>query len=84
MLVNIVLRLIDFYQILIIIWCILTWIPFGAVGVVDDIKDVLGRVVRPYLDLFSRFVPPFGGIDFSPILAIIVLGLLERLIVAII
>ncbi|MCH3943343.1 MAG: YggT family protein [Atopobiaceae bacterium] len=83
-LVIVLIRLIEFYQLLIVVWCILTWVPMGQLDIVDDIKEALGRVVRPYLDLFSRIIPTFGGIDFSPILAIIVLSLLERLIVAII
>lgn len=34
----------------------------------------------PYLDLFRRFIPPLGGIDFSPILAFIALSFIEKII----
>lgn len=32
---------------------------------------------EPYLGLFRRFIPPVGMIDFSPIVAFLVLGMLE-------
>lgn len=32
----------------------------------------------PYLNFFRRFIPPLGMIDFSPIIAIICLGFIER------
>ena len=78
-----VMRLFDFYQILIIIWCILSWIPLPQEGIVHDIASAVDTLVRPYMDLFRRFIPPFGGLDFSPIVAIIVLGFVERLLMGI-
>lgn len=81
MLANLLVRLINFYEILIIVWCILSWVPRNSGGVVDDISEALGHVVRPYLDLFRRFIPPMGGLDFSPVVAIIVLGIVQRAIV---
>ena len=76
------LRVIDFYELLIIAWCILSWIP-SVQGWLADIKEVLGRVVCPYLDLFRNLIPPMSGIDFSPIVAILALRLVERLVVGI-
>jgi len=40
----------------------------------------LRAVVDPVLRPFRRIMPTFGGIDFSPIVAIIVLGWLSRLV----
>ena len=37
--------------------------------------------VDPYLNLFRRFIPPIGPIDISPILAIVVLYVIECLVV---
>ena len=34
-----------------------------------------------YLELFRRIIPPYNGIDFSPIVAIIALQILQYLIV---
>lgn len=75
--------LFKFYSGLIVVWCILSWIPMSEGGILFDIASAIDRLVRPYMDLFRRFIPPFGGIDFSPILAIVVLGLIERLIMSI-
>ncbi len=34
----------------------------------------------PYLNLFRRFIPPLGMIDFSPVIAFIALGVLEQVV----
>lgn len=78
MLFMIVARLFDFYQILIIVWCILSWLPTPRDGVLSDVVGAIDTLVSPYINLFRRFLPPFGGIDFSPILAVVVLQLIER------
>ena len=72
-------RLLDFYEILIVVWCIMSWIP-NINETIRRIREALGSVVEPYLQLFRGFIPPFSGIDFSPIVAIIVLRLLQRVI----
>ena len=79
--VSFVMRLFDFYQVLIIIWCILSWLPMPREGVLSDIVGALDSIVSPYINLFRRFIPPLGGIDFSPIVAIIVLQLIERFVI---
>ena len=78
-----VFRLFDFYKILIFVWCILSWIPMRRDGVLADIAQAINTLVAPYINLFRRFIPPFGGLDFTPILAIIVLELIQRLIIGI-
>ena len=70
--------LIDFYELLIVIWCVLSWVPTNEYGTLHDVQEVLGKLVRPYLDLFRRFIPPMGGVDFSPILAVLVLSFVQR------
>jgi len=47
----------------------------------DRVLDFLRDVSEPYLRLFRRFIPPIGMVDLSPIVAIIVLYILERVIV---
>lgn len=73
-----IVSLIDFYELLIVIWCVMSWIPANEYGMVQDVREVLGKIVCPYLDLFRRFIPPMGGVDFSPILAIVVLNFIQR------
>ena len=48
---------------------------------VDAVLSFLREVCEPFLRLFRRFIPPLGGIDFSPIFAFITLMLVRSLIV---
>lgn len=71
----IVATLLEFYSILIIVYVIMSWIPAG--GVLDDLRRVLSTLVDPYLNIFRRLIPPIGMIDISPIVAILVLNLIQ-------
>jgi len=44
----------------------------------------LRDVCEPYLGFFRRFIPPLGPIDFSPIVAILVLNIAARIITGLI
>ena len=83
-LVSLIQRLFDIYGWLIVIWCLLTWLPMRPGGFADDLRGALGMLVEPYLNLFRRFIPPLGGVDVSPIVAILVLTAIERLVYTII
>jgi len=74
--VGILIQLIDFYQLLIIAYVIMSW--FRPRGFLADVYRTLGSIVEPWLGLFRRFIPPLGMIDISPIVAIIVLTLIQR------
>ena len=77
------------YLILIFIRVLMSWIPRmpynrylrAAVGFVEEVTD-------PYLNLFRRFLPPIGGggfsLDLSPILAIILLLIMQSVVVGLI
>ncbi|WP_298917716.1 YggT family protein [uncultured Algimonas sp.] len=70
---------------LIIIEIVLTWlIAFGVVqrgGMVSQIAHGLSRFTDPILDPFRRVIPPMGGLDLSPIVAILLLLWVERYLV---
>lgn len=83
-LVQIIQSLVNFYNTLIIVYCLLTWIPMNPNGLLADIGAVLDSVVGPYLNFFRRMMPPMGGIDFSPVIAVLALTLIERLLIGII
>ena len=72
-------RILDFYEILIVVWCIMSWFP-NVNETVWRLRETLGTLVEPYLGLFRRYIPAMGGVDFSPIVAIVVLRLVQRLI----
>jgi uncharacterized protein YggT (Ycf19 family) len=50
----------------------------------DAILTFLRDVCEPYLRIFRRFIPPIGMFDFSPMIAIIVLVILDRVVVSVI
>jgi YggT family protein len=50
----------------------------------DAILGFLRDVAEPYLRLFRRLLPPIGMIDFTPMIAIIVLGVVWRIVVSVI
>jgi YggT family protein len=47
----------------------------------DVVLSFLRDICEPYLRIFRRLIPAFGAFDFSPILAILTLGILNRIIV---
>lgn len=78
MIVNLIeyvmLKLVELYSFLIIIWCLLSWFPNGIHSALGEFID---RLVRPYISFFDRFIPPLGGVSFSPIVGIIVLNVVS-------
>lgn len=74
----ILVRLIDFYELLIIVYVLMSWFRPSA-GLLGDLYHALGTVTEPWLGIFRRFVPLMGMIDFSPLVAIIALQLIQRL-----
>ena len=75
-------RLIELYGLVIVVYCLMSWIP-QMNGWINDLYSVLGKICDPYLDLFRRVIPAAGGLDFSPIVALLVLAAISRLIVII-
>ncbi|MET0602246.1 MAG: YggT family protein [Baekduia sp.] len=49
-----------------------------------SVLDFLRDVSEPYLSIFRRFIPPFGPLDLSPMVATIVLWLVGSIIVGLI
>ena len=45
------------------------------------ILQFLRDICEPFLRIFRRVIPSFGGLDFSPILAIISLQIINRILV---
>ncbi|MDR2036172.1 MAG: YggT family protein [Coriobacteriales bacterium] len=70
---------VNFYCLLIFVWVILSWFKNGG-KVVREVYRVLDTVIAPYVNLFRKFIPPMGGLDFSPFIALIVLQIVSGLI----
>ncbi|EPD52868.1 YggT family protein [Paenisporosarcina sp. FSL H8-0542] len=60
------------YSILLIIYIFMSWVPSVKES---SIGRMFEKICEPYLEVFRRFIPPFGMIDVSPIVAILVLNL---------
>lgn len=76
LLYTVVARLFDLYNLFILVRLLLSWVnpdPYAAW------VRWLYRVTDPFLEPFRRLLPPVGMIDFSPILALLVLSLIRRL-----
>jgi YggT family protein len=68
---------IQIYSTLLIIRVLLTWFP--SINWYNQPFAALSQITDPYLNLFRSIIPPLGGIDFSPILAFLLLNLLSSL-----
>ncbi len=66
------------YTGLLILRVLLTWFPM--IDWYSQPFQALGQITDPYLNLFRSFIPPLGGMDLSPILAIFVLQIAGGLI----
>jgi YggT family protein len=84
---NYVRALFEVYIVLILLYILSNWLfSFGvrlpysrwSNAVINFLRDVS----EPYLRLFRRFIPTVGMFDFSPIVAIFLLILVEQIVVS--
>ena len=68
------------YILLILAYVLTSWIRLPYSPWLNRIQRFLYDVCEPYLRLFRRIIPPLGPLDLSPMVAIIVLVLAQRLI----
>ena len=82
MLTRIVNQLFYFYYILLILRIFLTWIP-NIDWNAQPFRFISG-ITDPFLNIFRGVIPPIGGaLDISPIIAILLLQLVQGLLVGI-
>ena len=74
------------YTLLIILYIILQLLfsvglrpPYSRT--IDAILGFLRDICEPFLRIFRRVIPAFGGLDLSPILAIFTLQIINRILV---
>jgi len=68
--------IIHIYTLLIFARIIMSWVPHDPR---NPIFDTLAQITDPYLNIFRRFIPPLGMMDFSPIIAMLVLQAIGRM-----
>jgi YggT family protein len=79
LLVTTIIRFLQIYVALIVVRLLLTWFP--TIGWMQQVASTLSIVTDPYLNLFRNLIPPMGGMDFSAMLALIVLQVVQSFIV---
>ena len=69
------------YILLIFVYILFSWFQLPYRPWLYRLRQFLADVCEPYLRLFRRFLPPMGPLDLSPLVAVIVLIVLELVIV---
>ncbi|MGM9925296.1 MAG: YggT family protein [Bacillus sp. (in: firmicutes)] len=69
---SILVNVIEIYSYALIIYILMSWFPNARESAIGQF---LGRICEPYLEVFRRFIPPIGMMDFSPIVGFLVLNL---------
>jgi YggT family protein len=75
-LLDVIVLVLQTYQILIIVNALLS---FVAPGNYSPVQALLSAIVDPVLNPFRRIIPPIAGLDLSPLWAILLIGVLLRL-----
>jgi YggT family protein len=60
------------YILLIFAWVLLSWVRVPYSRTFSAVQQFLDETVSPYVGLFRGRIPTLGPIDFSPIVAVIV------------
>ncbi len=79
-------RLIDFYTLLIFAYVIVSWLFHFRVLSHENMflirmYDGLKRLTDPPLNYIRRYIPNLGGIDISPVILILIIYLLKDLLI---
>jgi len=68
-------KLLGVYQLIIFVWVVLGWLQmYNALPYsrpLHIIMEILYRLTEPVLGFFRRLLPPMGGLDLSPLIAIL-------------
>jgi uncharacterized protein YggT (Ycf19 family) len=72
------------YTLVILLYIVSSWVRLPYSIWLNRIQRFLYDVCEPYLRLFRRVLPSFGGLDLSPMVAVFVLWILEQIVVRLI
>lgn len=72
-----IINIFNIFYFLIILRIFLSWIP--SINWSAQPWKTISEVTDIYLDLFRKIIPPIANIDFSPIVALIVLQIVENI-----
>ena len=68
------------YGVVLFAYILMSWIRLPYSVTLDRIQRFLHDVSEPYLRLFRRLIPMAGGLDLSPIIAFLALGVVDQLV----
>lgn len=68
----------EVYSWLLVARILLTWFP---VDPYNPLVRWIARVTDPFLNIFRGLLPPFGMIDFSPVLAFLALRIVHSVVI---
>ena len=71
------------YSLLIFAYILMSWIRLPYSIWLNRIQRFLYDVCEPYLRIFRRILPPFGPLDLSPMVAILVLWIASQVVVSV-
>ena len=77
LLIETLVRFIQIYLLLLFVRILLSW--FQTAEWAYQAMSFLSPITDPYLNIFRSFIPPLGGLDISPILAILALQFLSSM-----
>jgi YggT family protein len=85
-LLDVILLALELYWWVIILAAVFSWLyAFRVVNPSNPVVGTVGRVLyqltEPVLRPIRRYVPPFGGLDITPILLLLIIFLIQRIIV---
>jgi YggT family protein len=69
------------YWLVIILYILTSWLRLPYSPWLNRIQRFLYDVCEPYIRLFRRVLPATGAFDFSPILALLALGVIDRFLI---
>ena len=69
------------YGLVLLAYIITSWLRLPYSPGLNRIQRFLYDVCEPYIRLFRRILPAAGALDFSPVLALIALGVIDRFLV---
>jgi uncharacterized protein YggT (Ycf19 family) len=72
---------IDVYILMIFAYILTSWIRLPYSPWLNRVQRFLYDVSEPYLRLFRRVIPPFGPLDISPVVGVLVLVIVQQLLV---
>ncbi|HAC63389.1 MAG TPA: hypothetical protein DCF68_07565 [Cyanothece sp. UBA12306] len=77
LIIDTLINFINIYLLLIFVRILLSW--FQTAEWAYGIMSFLSPITDPYLNIFRSIIPPLGGLDLSPILAILALQFISSM-----